>query len=268
MELIEAVLLGIVQGITEFLPVSSSGHLKLIQLMFGLKNVHNYILFDLVCHLGTLCAVVWIMNRDIINLFRNRHHLKLLALATLPLVLTYFLFHSSLKKVYGDPQFLGVFFIITAIVLFLGEKFSVTRPSTNESHVVNSKRNFYEATTIGCAQALAIFPGISRSAATISAARWVGWNREQAARFSFLLSIPTICGGVFLEGIAFLKAPNHFSSISSWSYGIGFFASFAIGSLVLTFFLKILKKYSLKPFAWYCLLLGISTILYFNFLSF
>jgi undecaprenyl-diphosphatase len=258
---IEALILGIVQGVTEFLPVSSSGHLKLGQLLLGFKDLHDYLFFDLICHLGTLLALLWVLRTDIKALLTtNRKGLGLVALAILPLIPCYFLFNSTLKALYGLPEFLGFFFLLTAGFLFLGEKFAFQRPQ-----VITTRRNALEAAFIGCAQAVALIPGISRSGSTMSAARILGWNREQAARFSFLLSIPTISGGIFLETLKVMKSETLSAQLPSITYFIGFAVSFVIGGVVLKWFLGILRTHTFKPFAWYCLLLGFFTLIYANF---
>lgn len=262
MTVIEALILGLIQGVTEFLPISSSGHLELGQIMLGMKDLHQYLLFDLVCHLGTLLALLWVMRSDIRLLLMTKNQtLWLIALAIAPLVPCYFLFHSAIKTIYSLPQYLGFFFLFTSAILFLGEKYAVKRPET-----ISAKRSYCEAIFIGCAQAIAIVPGISRSASTMSAAKFLGWERDKAARFSFLLSIPTISGAIFLEILKVVHSEGSQPQVSPLAYFSGFISSLIIGGIVLQWFLNLLKKKTFKPFAWYCLFLGIITLFYVNFL--
>jgi undecaprenyl-diphosphatase len=175
----------------------------------------------------------------------------------------YFLFNSSIQSLYGHPEYLGFFFLTTAAFLFLGEKCAIQRIKA-----ATSPRKAFDALIIGCAQAFAIVPGVSRSGSTMSTALMLGWKRDRAAKFSFLLSIPTICGGVFLETIKVIKSNAHPPGISWVTYATGFVTSFIIGSLVLRWFLNLQKKSTFKTFAWYCLFLGVGTLLFVNFFHF
>ena len=239
-----ALLLGLVQGLTEFLPISSSGHLKLFQLLFGLDTLEQYILFDLVCHGGTLLAILIVLRRDILNL--NRHTLLLLALGTLPLGLAV-LFRRQLETLYGATSLLGLWFLLTGLILLIGERW---RPESSPG-----KR--WGAVSVGCAQLLALMPGLSRSGATISAGRVLGWERMEAARFAFLLAIPAIAGGMLVEGMSAAAGALPLST-----YLIGFLTSFLVGMLALAALLKLIQRFNLLPFAWYTLAIGTLTLIY------
>jgi undecaprenyl-diphosphatase len=252
-----ALLLGLVQGLTEFLPVSSTGHLKLVQLLFGLDSLEEYLLFDLVCHGGTLLAIFVVLRRRILQLFQGEWLTWLLvALGTVPL---FFLLpiRSSIEAIYGSPRLLGLFFLVTAAFLFAGERWGRVRPTT-------PVRQSVWAFIVGLAQLLAVFPGVSRSGTTISTARLLGWPQVEAANFSFLLAIPAISGGIILTGASHWLESSAQVEISVWSYFIGGLASFFSGWLALIWLFWLLKHVNLLPFAWYCLILGVVTLITLN----
>lgn len=254
MSLLEALILGLVQGITEFLPVSSSGHLLLFQKLLGFKDLENYLLFDLVCHLGTLLAVGLIFYREIKEAFLDRTQFLQVVVGTLPLFPLVLLL-KPIKSVFSEPQYLGYFFLVTALILFLGEHFSKARKEKAAS--------FGDAFKIGCFQALAILPGISRSGSTISGARILGWDAKRAISFSFLLSIPAILGAITLE-------IYKLNSLSEGSFGenplsiyiVGLLTSFVIGAISLKFLIRIAHQGRFKIFIWYCLALGILALFF------
>lgn len=248
MSFIEAVILGIVQGLTEFLPVSSSGHLKLGQFLFGFDDLGRYVLFDLFCHLGTLLAVILVFRRDIIDLFGSkRSQLPLILLATLPLF-PLVLVLKPLKHVINSPQYLGFFFLITAALLLAMERFA-----GRASEKCSVKPSFWSAVIIGCAQALAVLPGVSRSGSTISTACLLGWERREAARFSFIISIPAILGGTALELLQIWRGATPAIDITFSSYFAGFFLAFFSGYGALIYLLHLLEHGTLKGFAIYCI---------------
>jgi len=260
MTTIDAIILGIVQGLTEFLPVSSSGHLELVQHLLGMQDLSQYILFDLICHLGTLLAIFFIFFNQIKELlFQNTSRLKQLILATLPLF-PLVLIMKPIKAVYGDPSYLGFFFLITACILFLGVRFGKIIPETQRR-----KHTWRDATIIGTWQAAAVLPGVSRSGSTISGARLLGWSPAEAVTFSFLLAIPAILGGATLEIIKLSQHPENISSLSLSHYSIGFLVSFIVGIGSLQLLIRLATHNKFTYFAWYCLVLGLVTIAYFHF---
>lgn len=260
MTTLDAIILGIVQGLTEFLPVSSSGHLKLMQTLLGLSNLDQYIIFDLVCHLGTLCAIFLVFFQQIKNtlLLRSQTRFWQIAIATLPLFPLVFLM-KPIKATYADPSYLGFFFILTAIILFVGIRFGKTTPSQEPS-----RRPWRDALCIGMWQAVAIFPGVSRSGSTISGARLLGWSAQDAVTFSFLLAIPTILGGVTLELFKWWEQPEAVVSIPLLQYFAGFVISFLTGRIALASLMRLAVENRFYYFAWYCLILGLATTYYFH----
>lgn len=260
METWEALLLGIIQGITEFLPVSSSGHLELGQYFLGFKNLDKYVLFNLICHLGTLCAIFCIFFNQIKTSLTTPKSFWQVVLGTLPLFPLVFIL-KPIKSLFDQPQYLGFFFLISAGLIFCG---SLVRFKLSDS----PKRVWNDPLTIGIFQSIAILPGISRSGATISAAQLLGWDKEKAITFSFLLAIPAILGGTLLEIIQIIKAPiDSIASISMSQFAVGFLSSFIMGFFALKLLIQLTIKDKWIYFAWYCLAIGIFTLFYFNFIA-
>jgi len=251
MTTLQAILLGIVQGLTEFLPVSSSGHLKLFQAIFGLQSLESYLLFDLVCHMGSLVAIVFFFLDEIKSLFSvSKIVLLQIAIALLPLLPLIYVM-KPIKKIIASPEFLCFFFWITAFLLFLCSRYGY---SLTFQELRN--RRFSNPFIIGLFQALALFPGISRSGSTITAARLLGWNKEQAFSFSFLLAIPTIIGGTFLELLQSKESSSVLPDIHISAYLIAFILSFIVGFFALFLLKKMLIQGRLMVFSWYCIFIG------------
>lgn len=259
MTIIEACILGIIQGITEFFPVSSSGHLKLAQHFLGLKDLDQYILFDLVCHLGTLLAIIIVFFRRIKGMFLQYPALLMqVFLATLPLF-PLLLLITPIKTAYASPAYLGFFFLGTAAILFTGVRFGKISSENN------LRRNWWrDALLIGTWQAAAILPGISRSGSTISGARLLGWSPSEAITFSFLLAIPAILGGTVLELWHLLRHPGTIADLPLYCYFCGFILSFCIGWAALGLLMRAAVHNKFMYFAWYCLALGLATTYYFH----
>jgi undecaprenyl-diphosphatase len=256
MSFIASFILGIVQALTEFLPISSSAHLKIAKHLLGQESG---VLLDLSCHLGTLAALVIYLRKDIMRiLFQEPKKLLLLFLAMIPLIPFYFLL-KPLREYASDIHFLGFCLIGTGGILLAGQSFGMAR-SKNERFTGKIR----DVLMIGTLQSTALIPGISRSASTISCARVLGWDIKEAVRFSFLLSIPTVLGGNLVE---FVKASAHSPqeiSIPILHLATSFTASFLIGLFFIKKAFTWLEKGNLKPCAWYCITLGIILSIYFN----
>lgn len=234
-----AAILGLVQGLTEFIPVSSSGHLVIAQnLIPGFSQPG--ILFDVVLHFGTLFAVLYYFWQRLLNL--DKKYLIILAIGTVPAALVGYLFQSQLEKMFGDLSWVGVELIITGILNLLIDKL----PS--KSGVISIKNSFL----IGISQAIAIIPGISRSGATIFTGVSLGISKKEAAEFSFLLSIPAIAGANLLQFMTH-GADN---SIGVASYIVGFAVSFLVGFASIKLVFKFLQEGKFKIFGIYSILLG------------
>src|SRR3989344_994574 len=190
MTLIQAIILGIVQGFTEFFPVSSSAHLQLAKWFMAIPNGELLLHFDLVCHSGTLLALSFYLRKEIYAVLADLKSIALFILALIPLVPAYFLL-KPLRTLLSHPAYLGYFLLFTAFLLFIASK-------KQEVRIAKGYKS-RDMIWIGMMQTLALLPGISRSGATIATARLLGWKWDAAARFSFLLAIPAILGGQALE---------------------------------------------------------------------
>ncbi|NOQ22167.1 MAG: undecaprenyl-diphosphate phosphatase [Candidatus Aegiribacteria sp.] len=250
MTLLSVILLAIIQGLTEFLPVSSSGHLALAGMI--LKVPEGDMTFEIVVHLGTLMAVLAVYKNDLMGLIsgvlrKQRESLVLaglLIIGSVPAALAGFFLSDSIERAFSSPVLVSVMLLITGCVLF-STRFMKSGNRDNPS-VTGS-------VIVGVSQAMALLPGISRSGLTISTGLFAGIKREKAARFSFLLSIPAIAGA------AVLKLGNAGSSGIDYSLMVtGFVISAFTGYLALRILLKFLRAGRFSIFAWYCWLLGLS----------
>jgi len=246
----ETILLSFVQSLTEFLPVSSSGHLVLLK-AFGIS--HQTLLMDLTLHLGTLLAVLFYFWKDIRNLLLKSWHvgfeqsltLKLIV-ATLPTCLAGFLLIKHVESLFHTPKVIAITSIVFGILLWLSD-------SLNKRNKPLKKISYKDAFVIGCFQILALVPGTSRSGITITAARFLGINRPDSAKFSMLLSIPTIAAGGLFAFIQAIKSPQHLS-VLPLLLGGGLSAIF--GLFAISFLMKWVQKASFAIFAIYRLILG------------
>lgn len=252
----EAFFLGLVQGITEFLPVSSSGHLELAQYFLGFENLHTYVLFNLICHLGTLGAIVYMFYPQIkSSVTTHPKRFLQIVLGTLPLF-PLVLIIKPIKAVFDQPEYLGLCFLLSAILLFASVYVRIQTRKT---------MRWTDPLAIGMFQAVAVLPGVSRSGATISAARLLGWDKQEAIQFSFLLAIPAILGGTVLELWQLWKLPvAEMPPISAMQFLTGFGTSFIVGCVALWAVIQMMAQDKWVYFAWYCLFIGIATTLYFN----
>ncbi len=244
MSWLHALILGLVQGCTEFFPISSSAHLKMLKAWLEIPSGEESVFFDLSCHVGTLLALVLYFRKDLRDLFFvHPKKLILYAAALFPLIPAYFLL-KPIRLWASQPHLLGACLLITALLLFFAQKMkkgSVQNPT------------WKDALWIGAMQSVALVPGISRSASTIAGGVQRGLSVSEAVRFSFLLSIPAVAGGAFLELIK-LKNPAHLD-ISSCS--IGLLVSALVGLGVVRVAIPLLQKGIFRPFAWYCLIVAI-----------
>ena len=257
LELLQAIILGIVQGLTEFLPVSSSGHLLLGQYFLGLNQNRFGLSFDVALHMGTLVAVVSYFWRDLIRMvraflrsfaYRNLKNdpdqrLAYLVIASAgPAALIGFLFEDFFEDTVRSPWVVVFNFILVGVLFIVGEAVGTrTRRA--------SKLGFGEALSIGLAQAMALVPGVSRSGATITLGLLLGLRREEAAKFSFLMSVPIIAGAGNLKVAQVIAAGMDTQQIVL--FVVGFVTSAAIGYVTIRFLLNYLTNHSLRAFAYY-----------------
>lgn len=262
MDWLKSLFLGLVQGLTEFLPVSSSGHLVIIQHYLDTNLGNATVFFDLLLHLATLVAVVFYYKRQLVSRFSGAYeyliykkaekyadyrYLTLIGLASVPTFIIGFLIDHYLKNVFESSLFAAFGLIGTGVILLLS-KFL-----TPKGHTHNLQNSLF----LGIVQGLAIFPGISRSGSTISASMALGFTPKEAAEFSFILSIPAILGASCWEVL------NNYQGILSgfhFHFLLGFIAAFFSGLWALRFLNQILIRHKFHRFGYYCLAAGILAI--------
>ncbi|MGI6778818.1 MAG: undecaprenyl-diphosphate phosphatase [Acetivibrionales bacterium] len=250
MTVIQAFILGIVQGLAEFLPISSSGHLVMLQKLFGIDE--GGLTFDIAVHLATLAAVIVVYKKDILEILKRPFgKLPLLIVAgTIPTAIIGFLFKDIFESVYASGITLGFGFIVTGLVLWYADSIKTKNKSLKEA-------NTLDAVVVGIAQGIAILPAVSRSGLTISGALFRGLNREFALKFSFLMSIPAILGAAVLDIYDLVKAPGNLQlSIGIPSILVGMAAAAVSGYFAVKFMINILKKGKIKVFSYYVFALG------------
>lgn len=257
MDIIQSLILGVIQGATEFLPVSSSGHLVLFQKIFGFKEPP--IFFDTLIHTATLLAIIFYLRKEIWNIIfglnkkETRKLAGLIILATIPAVFVGFLLKDSIENVFNSFLLLATSFLITSAILFATKFFEFGQKNMQE---LSWLKSFF----VGCFQALAILPGVSRSGSTISAGLFFGLKRDEAFKFSFLMAIPVILGAMVLQLFDF----NWQNLNGGFAVNIaGFLAAMAAGFLALKILEKITIRGKLHYFAVYCLLLGVSILFFY-----
>ncbi|MDR2941786.1 MAG: undecaprenyl-diphosphate phosphatase [Treponema sp.] len=259
MDIITAIVLGIVQGLTEFLPVSSSGHLVLLRKIFGINAPGLF--FDIMLHVGTLSAVFVVLWKDIWKIL-NRIIQPLtgfLIIATIPAVIAALAFNDLIESAFESGQFLGICFLITSALLITAEQ--LAKRAVDKKNGKNM--SWLDAVLIGIFQALAIAPGISRSGATISGALCRKLDRDFAARFSFMLSIPAILGALVLQvkDLAKVEAEMTSENIGALAVVAGTVTAAAVGFFAVKLMLKIIKEKSLYGFAVYTASVGILVLI-------
>ena len=268
LSVLQAVLLAILQGLTEFLPVSSSGHLVLAQ---ELLNLHGpqMMIFDVFAHFGTLISVVFVFWTDVLKIVRSfiqaftsmklkeeykkTEHFRLgvaIIIGSVPAGIIGLLYRHQIEEAFTDPKLVAMNLVITGLILFLTR---LPKP------VPGKKIGIVSAFFIGLAQAVAIFPGISRSGSTMSTALYLRISPIQAARFSFLLSVPVIAGAALLEGYKLIKDGNTFGVMPLF---VGTVVSAIAGYFAIKVLFKIMEKGKFSWFSFYCLILGILGILF------
>jgi len=245
MTMIQAIISGIVQGITEFLPVSSSGHLVILHRLFGIEEPQ--IGFDIFLHMGTLLAIFLVFWRDIVDAVTVKKKMFFLVLlGTFSTLIFILIFGKNIEAAFSNPKLVGAMLIVTGSWLILG---SFVRFGTQGASGV-------KAILIGLAQGVAAIPGISRSGATISTALFLGFEPQSAARFSFLLAIPAILGAFLFK----IKSGGAFEGFSI-NYIFGFITACIFGVIALKLLLRMLLKNRFHLFGVYCIVVGILVLL-------
>ncbi len=260
MSYIEALILGIIQGLTEFLPVSSSGHLELMKTILGDESLPKESLtFTVILHFATALSTLVVFRKEVAEILKGlfqfkwneetQFSFKIIA-SMLPAAFLGFFFEDKLASFFGGQILLvGFMLIITALLLLLADK------AKNSDKSVG----YGNALTIGVAQAIAMLPGISRSGATISTAVLLGIDRTRAAKFSFLMVVPLIIGKVAKD---ILGGEISFESAEIGVFSVGFFAAFISGLFACTWMISLVKRSKLTYFAIYCAIVGSITIMF------
>jgi undecaprenyl-diphosphatase len=254
--IIEAIILGIVQGLTEFLPVSSSGHIELGKALLGVE-VSDNVAFTIIVHGATVLSILLVFYKDIIQLFKalfsfswntDTQYIAKLLLSMLPVGVIGILFEDQVEALFtGNILLVGVCLLATAAILLLT---TLERPQKRAV-------NFVDAIIIGLSQAIAILPGISRSGTTISTALALGIDKERATRFSFLMVLLPISGATLLK---FKDISESTGDTTMWVYIAGFIAAFVSGTIACNWMLAIVKRGKIAYFSVYCLVVGLVAI--------
>ena len=248
--LTKAIILGIIQGLTEFFPVSSTAHLIVVPWFFGWKGDVNTLTFDIALHAGTLIALLFSFWRDWLELFtRKQKLLALIIVASIPAGVAGFYLNDLAENTLRRPFLISLMLVAVGLIMLYAEK--------SEKYKTLEKTNFIDAVIIGLAQAVAIIPGVSRSGITISAGLFKGLKREASARFSFLISTPIIGGATLLHLKKFL---THQEFYDIHLFAAGFVSSAITGFLAIIFLLNFLKKHPLNIFVYYRFILSVVII--------
>lgn len=273
MSLIHSILLGLIQGVAEFLPISSSGHLAVLQNVFNLQTAEEgHMFFDVLLHFGTLISIMIVYWKDIVyivsdtvGLVRSSHDtfpeqrtehpgarmLLMLFFGTLPLFII-LPFHDSLEQLYYKTGFIGAAFLLNGCLLYVSDRIVPGRGNERSMRI-------RDALLIGCAQAVATIPGISRSGSTITAGIATGQSRPFAMKYSLLMSIPAVLGANLLSLIKALKAGVEWSNFPA--YLIGMIVSIVVGYFSIILLQRLLKKGKFGNFAYYMWGVGVVTLI-------
>lgn len=270
MEIIDSFLLGLIQGLTEFLPISSSGHLVLGKELLG-GDFEKNITFEVIVHFGTLCSILlyykkeigailsslWGLARnpsEVQQRYKTDNNIKLswfILISMIPAALVGFTLEETIENIFLSPFPVSIMLLVTGTILF-STRFRSEHPNDLKAG---------SAFSIGLAQAFAILPGISRSGSTISLGLYLGIKREEVANFSFLMVIPVIGGAMLLKTVEMVEAGVPFDTLLGLI--IGFITSFVSGYFALKYLIILLRSKGIHPFAWYCWILGGIGVLYF-----
>jgi undecaprenyl-diphosphatase len=260
LDTLDAIILGIIQGLTEFLPVSSSGHLELGKAILGDNSIQEEsLLFTVVLHFATALSTIVVFRKDIWEILSGLFQFKWndesqfsakIIISMLPAVFVGLFFEEQLESFFGgNIRFVGFMLIITAVLLYFADKAKDT----------DKKVSFGNAFIVGISQAIAMLPGISRSGATISTSVLLGVDKSKAARFSFLMVVPLIFGKIAKD---LMSGELNFDGENNMAMGAGFIAAFIAGLAACTWMIQLVRKSKLSYFAIYCLIVGLIAIIY------
>ena len=264
MDWLEALILGLIQGLTEYLPVSSSGHLAIGAKLFGLSGEEN-LAFTVAVHVATVLSTLVILWKEIVWLFKGFFKFKWndemkyvvnILISMIPVAIVGFLFKDTVEEIFGSGLLVvGICLLVTAALLAFAY---FAKPRQKE------KISMLDAFVIGIAQAVAVLPGLSRSGSTIATGLLLGNKKEKLAQFSFLMVIPPILGEALLDVLKMLKgsADATTGSIDILPLAVGFITAFVVGCLACKWMINIVKKGKLIWFAVYCAIVGLVSIIF------
>ena len=275
MDILDAIILGIIQGLTEFLPVSSSGHICIFNYILNTNlSSENYVLMNVVLHAATASSIVYTFRKDLYEIFlgllkKEKEQINFsfkIILSMTPAIIVGLLLEKKIKSLFsGENQFLiemigvnhilylvGTMLLITAYLLLLADK---AKPSKKNITILGS-------IMIGFSQAIAILPGISRSGSTIATSVLLGVDKEKSARFSFLMSVPLIIGIMCKELYSIITSESCDPDANYASLLIGFCTAFIIGIFACKWMINLVKNSQLKYFSYYCVIIGVSVIIF------
>ncbi|MCA9061876.1 MAG: undecaprenyl-diphosphate phosphatase [Planctomycetaceae bacterium] len=257
MSIVDAIILGIVQGIAEFLPVSSSGHLVIANHLLADGNAvpDESPTMTVALHFGTLLSIAVVYWRDLWELRREFRTMAMIVIATIPVGVTGLVFKDRIEELMTLPLPVGFALIATAAVLFVSQRLQKETASI-------SQLSWWSAWFIGLFQAVAILPGISRSGSTIAGGLFCGLKRNESTRFSFLIAIPAIGGATVVKARDLLGGETAFNSAEVLPLLTGTLVSFFVGLLALRFLIRIVSANRLHWFAAYCLIVGTGTVIW------
>lgn len=266
MSVLEAIIIGIIQGLTEFLPVSSSGHIELMKVILDTEiDPDKNLMFTVVLHAATAFSTILVFWKEIKQIFSGLFQFKIndsfwfsvkIILSMIPAAFVGLFFEKELDALFNkNVSLVGFMLLVTGLLLFLADKAKNTNKSVSISNAI----------IIGVAQAIAILPGISRSGATIATSVLLGVDRSQAARFSFLMVVPLILGKMAKDVLDFMKEPQKtevFTSNEALPFILGAIAAFVVGVVACKWMITLVKKAQLKYFAFYCFAVGFLALVY------
>lgn len=261
MGIIEAIILGIIQGLTEFLPVSSSGHIELGSYLLNIESQDN-LLFSIIVHGATALSTIIVFRKDILEIIVGLLEFKWnestqfatkIIISMIPVGIVGVLFEEQIESFFtGKIVFVASMLAVTGILLLF----------TFFTKAKNNKVDYFRAFVIGIAQAIAIFPGISRSGSTIATALFLGVEKSNAARFSFLMVLPPILGATLLKTLDFIENPTIAEGTSGAALVAGFIAAFLSGLLACQWMIRIVKRGKLIYFAIYCFIVSFGVLMF------
>lgn len=265
MDWLQAIILGIVQGLTEFLPVSSSGHLAIFRELLGVEASED-LMFEVTVHAATVLATIVVFWKSIVQLFSGLFKFKYndetdyickILVGTIPVMIVGLFFKDKVEELFSSLWVVGGSLLITSVLLYFSDAAAKAKAREGENAARNGL-SFWQALVIGIGQAFAVLPGLSRSGATISTGLIVGVKREVVAQFSFLMVIIPILGEMFLSIVGGELAA---STVGALPLALGFISAFITGLFACKAMIALVKKAQLKWFALYCVIVGFIVIL-------